>query len=224
MTSLMSVDEAKLLAARAAIKELPATGVLGLGTGSTAKLFVDEVGKLVQAGATYRCVPTSEATRKQAEALGIILLGDDDPWEIDVCVDGADEVDSALDLIKGGGGAMTREKIVNDAAKKRITIVDETKLSKRLGEKWPIPIEILRFGRTSIMRKLERFGEPKLRNFVTDAGNLVVDLKVKPIPDPRSLDHLIRAVPGVVETGLFVNRADIVIVAGASGIRTLTKS
>jgi ribose 5-phosphate isomerase A len=217
------MDEPKLLAARAAIAELPKQGTLGLGTGSTAKLFVDEVGKLVKAGATYRCVPTSEATRKQAEDLGIILLNDDDPWMIDVCVDGADEVDAALNLIKGGGGAMTREKIVNDASKRRITIVDESKLSKKLGEKWPIPIEILRFGRTSIMRKLERFGDPVLRNFVTDAGNLVVDLKVKPIDDPRSLDHLLHAVPGVVETGLFVNRADLVIVAGPSGVRTLKK-
>jgi len=219
----MTADEAKLLAARAAIAQLPPQGTIGLGTGSTAKLFVDEVGALVKAGSFYRGVPTSEATRKQATALGIPLLVDDDAWDIDVCVDGADEVDEDLNLIKGGGGAMTREKIVNDASRKRITIVDESKLSKRLGEKWPIPLEILQFGRASIMKKLERFGRPELRNFVTDAGNLVVDLRVKPIDDPRALDHLIRSIPGVVETGLFVHRADLVIVAGASGIRTLAR-
>lgn len=219
----MTPDEAKLLAARAAIEHLPKQGTIGLGTGSTAKLFVDEVGKLVKAGSFYRGVPTSEATRKQAESLGIPLLSDDDVWDIDVCVDGADEVDASLDLIKGGGGAMTREKIVNDASKKRITIVDESKLSKKLGEKWRLPIEILRFGRASVIKKLEKYGDPELRNFVTDAGNLVVDLKVKPIDDPRALDHLIKQIPGVVETGLFVGRADLVIVAGSSGIRTLSK-
>src|SRR2546423_1651429 len=106
-----SMDAAKLAAARAAVAELPERGVLGLGTGSTARLFIDEVGKLVAAGRAFTGVPTSDASRAQARALGIPLLDDGGPWVIDVCVDGADEVSDALDLIKGGGGAHTREKI-----------------------------------------------------------------------------------------------------------------
>src|SRR5271154_5001913 len=114
----MTQDEAKLEAARAALAELPEAGVVGLGSGSTAKLFIDEVGALVKAGRKLVGVPTSDGSRAQALALGIPLLADDGPWEIDVTVDGADEVDAALNLIKGGGGAQTREKMVNYASKR----------------------------------------------------------------------------------------------------------
>ena len=224
----MDANEAKRLAARAALDELPAQGTIGLGTGSTAKLFVDEVGARVKAGARYRGVPTSEATRKQAEALGIPLLGDDEPWDIAVCVDGADEVDDRLELVKGGGGAMTREKIVNEASRRRVTIVDETKLSRRLGEKWPVPVEVLRFGHASTIARLARLGKPAVRMkdgapFVTDAGNFVVDVGIGPMDDPGAIDRALRSVPGVVETGLFVGRADVVIVAGPAGIRRLER-
>lgn len=224
----MDANEAKRLAARAALDELPAEGTIGLGTGSTAKLFVDEIGARVKAGARYRGVPTSEATRKQAEALGIPLLGDDEPWDIAVCVDGADEVDDRLELVKGGGGAMTREKIVNEASRRRVTIVDESKLSRRLGEKWPVPVEVLRFGHASTIARLARLGKPAVRMkdgapFVTDAGNFVVDVTIGPMDDPGAIDKALRSVPGVVETGLFVGRADVVIVAGTAGIRRLER-
>jgi ribose 5-phosphate isomerase A len=220
--------EAKLAAARAALAELPPEGVIGLGSGSTAKLFVDEVGARVNAGARYRGVTTSEGTRKQAEALGIPLLSDDEPWDIEVCVDGADEVDARLDLIKGGGGAQTREKIVSHASKKKIIIVDGTKLSTRLGEKWAVPIEVLRFGHAQTRACLSAFGEVSVRHkdgkpFFTDAGNYVFDVRTGPIDDAAALDRALRAVPGVVETGLFVGRTDVVLVAEPGGVRRIVR-
>lgn len=224
----MNQDEAKLAAARAAVALLPASGTLGLGSGSTAKLFVDEVGARVKAGALYMGVPTSQATRAQAKALGIPLLGDDDVWEVVLCVDGADEVDEHLNLIKGGGGALTREKIVNDSAKKNVIIVDESKLSARLGEKWHVPVEVLRFGHEHAARRLADLGKVSRRSaggtpFVTDAGNAIYDVAVGAMSDPHAVDAAMRAIPGVVETGLFLGRADVVVVASGSGIRLLER-
>lgn len=224
----LSQDEAKMLAARAVIEDLPPEGVLGLGSGSTAKLFIDEVGARVKSGAKYRGVPTSQSTRAQAQSLGIPLLADDAPWNILVCVDGADEVDEALNLIKGGGGCLTREKIVNHAAARNLIVVDESKLSKRLWEKWPIPVEILRFGEAETRRRLGDIGVPSLRlkdgaPFVTDAGGFIYDVKVPPLDDPHAVDCALRAIPGVVETGLFLGRADVVVVAGAGGVRRLAR-
>lgn len=222
------MDEAKRAAARAAIDELPHAGTIGLGTGSTTRFFIDELGALVAQGHRYVGVPTSEASRDQARGLGIPLLDDEGPWAIDVTVDGADEVDDALDLIKGGGGAQTREKIVNYSSARNVIIVDETKLSKRLGEKWPIPIEVLPFAHLATKQHLARHGAPVRRErdgapVRTDAGSFIYDLRVKPIEDPRALDTLLRAIPGVVETGLFVARADVVLVATSSGVRKLRK-
>ncbi len=222
----MDQNEAKLVAARAAIGELPPSGIIGLGSGSTAKLFVDEVGARVKAGASYRGVPTSQATRAQAQSLGIPLLGDEEPWDIVMCVDGADEVDEHLNLIKGGGGALTREKIVNDAARRNVIIVDESKMKTRLGESWPIPVEVLRFGFAQTRARLAIFGGTSLREkdgktFITDAGNYILDVATGPLEDPGSLDQRIRAVPGVVETGLFIARAQLVLVAGSQGVRRL---
>jgi len=223
----MDQNEAKLLAARAAIDELPPRGIIGLGSGSTAKLFVDEVGARVAAGADYRGVPTSKGTRAQAEALGIPLLPDEDGWgEIAVTVDGADEVDEHLNLIKGGGGALTREKIVNDASRRNVIIVDETKIKRRLGETWAVPVEVLRFGFSHARDALGKLGKVRVRAregeaFVTDAGNFIVDVTTGPIEDPLALDRAMRDIPGVVETGLFVSRASLVIVAGRTGITRL---
>jgi ribose 5-phosphate isomerase A len=222
----MSRDEAKKVAARAAAADLPQSGVLGLGSGSTAKLFIAEVGALVAAGRAYRGVPTSEESRRDAERLGIALLPDEGPWEIDVTVDGADEVDEALNLIKGGGAAHTREKIVNFASRKNVIIVDDGKLSRRLGEKWPVPVEVLRFAHLSTARALSRIGRAvhRLKNgapVVTDTGSFVYDVFTGPIADPASLDRALRDIPGVVETGLFVGRADVVIVADPAGVKRL---
>jgi ribose 5-phosphate isomerase A len=225
----MHIDEAKRAAARAALAELPDAGIIGLGTGSTTRFFIDEVGALVRSGRRLTGVPTSDASRKQASALGIPLLGDDGPWDIAVTVDGADEVDSKLHLVKGGGGAQTREKIVNFSSARNVIIVDESKLSGRLGEKWSVPIEVLEFAHLATRDKLARHGTPKQRQkegspFRTDAGNYVYDLAAGPIDDPAALDALLRAIPGVVETGLFVGRADVVLVAGESGVKRLART
>jgi ribose 5-phosphate isomerase A len=225
----MNQDEAKRLAAIAALAELPEQGIVGLGSGSTARLFIDEVGALVRSGRKIVGVPTSEGSRKHAESLGIPLLPDAGPWTIDVTVDGADEVSAELDLIKGGGAAHTREKIVNYASRRNVIVVDESKLSKRLGESWPLPLEILRFAQHNTEKALGRFGLPRPRMkgdggpVLSDAGNLIVDLVCDPIEDPAALDHLLRQIPGVVETGLFVQRADLVLVAGEDGVRRLTR-
>jgi len=216
-------DDFKRQAALAELAELPPDGVIGIGTGSTARLFIAALGEVVAAGRRYTCVPTSEASRIQAEQLGIPLLPDDGPWDIAVTVDGADEVDDALDLIKGGGGAHTREKIVNFSSRRNVIIVDASKLSRRIGEKWAVPVEVLPFAHLATCSHLARLGAPTLRiragaPFRTDAGNLIYDLACGPIGDPRALDAALHATPGVVETGLFLGRADVVLIAGATGV------
>ncbi|HEY8090447.1 MAG TPA: ribose-5-phosphate isomerase RpiA [Polyangiaceae bacterium] len=222
-----AIDEAKRNAARAALDELPDHGIVGLGSGSTSRLFVEELAPHVLRGRKIVGVPTSESTRALAASLGIPLLDDEGPWAIDVNVDGADEVSAALDLIKGGGGAHAREKIVNYAAKRNVIIVDAGKLSARLGEKWPVPIEVLPFAHGATRAHLAQFGTPVLRAregkpVVTDAGNLIYDLRVDPLDDPGMLDRALHGVPGVVETGLFVGRADVVLVADAAGVRRIS--
>jgi ribose 5-phosphate isomerase A len=224
----MSSDEMKQQAARAALAYLPETGILGLGTGSTTRWFIEAVGELVASGRRFSAVPTSQASRSLAERCGIPLLDDAGPWRIDVCVDGADEVSRELDLIKGGGGAHTREKIVNYAARSNVIIVDESKLVEHLGAKWAVPVEVLPFGVQTTVQALRAVGEPAMRlvdgkPFMTDSGNYVVDLATGAIADPSRLDRLVRTLPGVVETGLFIRRADIVVVAGASGVRELRR-
>ena len=223
-------EEAKALVAQAALAHLPLAGTVGLGSGSTAKLFIQGVGELVAKGRQLVGVPTSEASRKQAEALGIPLLDDDGPWTIDVCVDGADEVSCTLDLIKGGGGCHTREKIVNQSSAKNIIVVDESKLSKQLGERWAVPVEVLPFGRETTarrLRQLQKGAKVTLRQkaglpFVTDAGNFIYDLTLGPLSDPHDWQTRLLQLPGVVETGLFLQSADLVLVAGRAGVRTLT--
>ena len=224
----MSSDEMKRTAALAALQHLPQTGVLGLGTGSTTRWFIEAVGELVRGGRAFSCVPTSRASRALAERLGIPLLDDAGPWQIDVCVDGADEVSESLDLIKGGGGAHTREKIVNFASRLNVIIVDDSKLVVHLGEKHKLPIEVLPFGLNTTLRALRALGEPELRDdsgkpLLSDSGNYIVDLATGPIAEPARLDQILRRLPGVVETGLFVTRADIVIVAAEGGVRELRR-
>jgi ribose 5-phosphate isomerase A len=224
----MSSDEMKQRAARAALAHLPETGVLGLGTGSTTRWFIEAVGELVAQGRRFTAVPTSKASRSLAERCGIPLLDDAGPWRIDVCVDGADEVSRELDLIKGGGGAHTREKIVNYAARSNVIIVDDSKLVEHLGVKRAVPVEVLPFGVQTTLQALRAVGEPVMRMtdgkpFMTDSGNYVVDLATGAIADPSRLDRLVRTLPGVVETGLFIRRADIVVVAGASGVSELRR-
>jgi ribose 5-phosphate isomerase A len=225
----MTQDEAKKAAAREALKFVPETGFIGLGTGSAACHFIDGIGELVRAGRRLVGVPTSEQSRIQAEGLGIPLADPDGPWDIALCVDGADEVSDALDLIKGGGGAHTREKIVNQASRTNVIVVDESKLSTRLGERWAVPVEVLAFAHRATARALERFGTVSLREkngapWLTDAGNYLYDVRVGTIETPARLDTELRAVPGVVETGLFCGRTDVVLVAAPGGVRELRRS
>jgi ribose 5-phosphate isomerase A len=224
----MGREDAKRAAAHSATNELPPSGIVGLGSGSTARIFIAEVGKLVAAGRDYHGVPTSEASRRDAEGAQIPLLSDEGPWDIDVTVDGADEVDAELNLIKGGGAAHTREKIVNFASRKNVIIVDDGKLSKRLGEKWPVPVEVLRFAHRATERALSHIGRAvhRIRDgvpVVTDTGCFIYDVFTGPMSDPRKIDEALRRIPGVVETGLFLQRADVLIVAGDDGVRRLAR-
>jgi ribose 5-phosphate isomerase A len=220
---------AKRNAARAALRELSPARIVGLGSGSTACLFVEELAREVRQGLRIVAVPSSEATRALAARLEIPLLEDEGPWEIDVTVDGADEVSAELDLIKGGGGAHAREKIVNYASKRNVIVVDIDKMSTRLGERHAVPVEVLPFAHGTTRAHIARWGTPTLRMRAgiparTDAGNLLYDLSVPPIDAPAALDASLRAIPGVVETGLFVGRSDVVLVADGQGaVRRLVR-
>lgn len=226
----MDQNEAKRLVAQAALEFLPDSGVIGLGSGSTAKLFIQGVGALVRQGRKLVGVPTSLESRQLAEELGIPLLADEGPWSVEVCVDGADEVAPNLDIIKGGGGMHTREKVVNDAAKKNVIVVDESKLVPQLGTKFAVPVEVLNFGRANTQARLAAFGKVTLRltaqgvPYRTDEGRFIYDVHAGPIANPLGLDTQLRAIPGVVETGLFLGRAHVVLVAGAAGVRRLEPS
>lgn len=220
---MTGTDDAKRAAARAALAELPQDGLIGLGTGTTVDYFLEAVADAIRAGRKLVGVASSDATRARAHTLGIPVLADDGPWPIAVTVDGADEVDDGLDLIKGGGGAMTREKIVNASSARNVIIIDDGKLSPRLGERRPVPIEVLRFGHLATRAHLTHHGEPVLRVIAgtpvhSDNGNVIYDLHVSPIADARGLDRALHAIPGVVETGLFVGRVDVVLVATGRGV------
>jgi ribose 5-phosphate isomerase A len=220
-------DEAKRRAAHAALDELPEGGVIGLGTGSTVKFFVDAVADVVRGGRKLTGVCTSEATRRHAAELGIPLLDDAGPWPIEMTVDGADEVAEApwLALSKGGGGALTREKIVANASKRFVVICDSSKRVARLGATRPIALEVLAFGHRQTMKRLSTFGKPVLREGArTDAGNLLVDLHVEPVANPVALNDALDAIPGIVETGLFLDMTSVVYVAHEDRLERLVAS
>jgi len=201
--------------------------IVGLGTGSTAKEFITALGVKVSAGLKLRGVPTSRETAALAERSGITLLGENDHWPIDVAVDGADQVDPSFNLIKGGGGALLKEKIVAASAKQFIVVVDYTKRVPFLGQTFPLPIEVIPFGWRNTARAIEaltrsravlreRAGTP----FRTESGNLIVDTHMARIDDPRELEAALHRIPGIVETGLFIDRADVLIVGTPQGVET----
>lgn len=203
---------------------LPETGVVGLGSGSTAALFIDGVADVLRTGKRFSCIATSEQSRRQALRLNIPLLENAGPWDIDLCVDGADEVSETLDLIKGGGGCHLREKIVNQSSRFNVIIVDESKLSVQLGQRSVVPVEVVVFGHAGTARWLSQYGEATLRiengePWRTDTGNFIYDVRVGAIANPAKLDEALHGIPGVVETGLFVARTDLLIVGTASGVR-----
>ena len=205
---------------------------LGLGSGSTARYFVDLIGEGVRQGLDVVGVPTSEATFRHAEALGVPLATLDEIPELDLTVDGADEIDPSLRLIKGGGGALLREKIVAASSRRMLAIADSTKLVARLGA-FPLSIEVVPFGVVSTRRRVERAsaalglaGTIELRrregnNFVTDGGHYILDCAFGAIPDPEALARALAFIPGVVEHGLFIGLASAAIVAGPNGVEIL---
>jgi ribose 5-phosphate isomerase A len=218
------VLSARRRAAHAALELLPDSGVIGLGTGATTALFIEGVAQAIASGKRLTGVATSVQSRDQAQSLGIPMLNDEGPWDIAVCVDGADEVSDDLNLIKGGGGSHLREKIVNAASRVNVIIVDELKLSRRLGERWAVPVEVATFGHAATARHLEHWGQPVLRMknggpWVTDGGNLIYDVHAGVIEDPARLEQELMGIPGVMETGLFVNRANVVLIGASEGVR-----
>ncbi len=231
----MTADEQKKAAAEAALEHVKSGMKLGLGTGSTAKHFVDGVGRLVREGYDLTCVPTSEATRQQAEGLGIRLSTLDETPMLDLTVDGADEFDDDLNLIKGGGGALLREKIVATSSKKMIVIADASKHVKTLGA-YPLPIEVVPFGLKATLWKIDaafrhlQLGGPmtmRVRDgkpFVTDNGNFIVDCALKKIGKPRELSATLSGIPGVVDHGLFIGIAALALLATPDGVKTIERN
>ena len=222
-TPSLTPDQHKAQAALKAIEYIQEGQILGLGTGSTVHHFLTALGKRVQDGLHVRGVPTSQATATYATQLGIPLLDSNEPWDIDVAIDGADQVDPKLNLIKGGGGALLREKIVARAARQFIVIVDEAKQRPHLGLPFPLPVEILSFGWRTTQRHLEKMGWPAPRReqagqpFLTDNGHYIVDIQIPDILDPAALEISLLQLPGVVECGLFVQMASLVITGNDEG-------
>jgi ribose 5-phosphate isomerase A len=226
-------DELKKAAALAAVAHVKPGMKLGLGTGSTAKHFVDALAEKVKEGWDLLCVPTSEATRKQAESLGLSLTTLDETPVLDLTVDGADELDGSLRLIKGGGGALLREKIVASSSRKMIVIADDSKKVASLG-KFPLPVEVVAFGLRATAIKIDQafawtgnHGPVTLRMrdgkpFVTDSGNVILDCALGRIQNHEKLAAALSSIPGVVDHGLFIGMASLAIVAGEGGVETLT--
>jgi ribose 5-phosphate isomerase A len=231
----MDLEGLKRQAAAKALEDVRDGMKIGLGTGSTARHFVDLLGERVRGGLKVVGVPTSEATRAQAEKCGIALTTLDDTPRLDLTIDGADEVDPALHLIKGGGGALLREKIVAAASARMTVIADTTKWVDTLG-RFPLPIEVMPFGfgatRTAIAGVLASAGCPAelvLRTgrdglaFVTDGGHWIVDAQCQRIPDAGGLAIALNGIPGVVEHGLFIGLASKIILADPAGVRVIER-
>lgn len=229
----MAADDHKRAAGEAALQFVEDGMKLGLGTGSTAALFVEALAGRVKAGLDVVGVPTSEATRAQAERLGIRVATLDDYPFLDLTIDGADEIDPELRLIKGGGGAHLREKIVATASDRMLVIADVSKKVEVLGA-FPLPIEVVPFGLAATRNLIEALaaeigctGDLKLRTapdgkpFRTDSGNFVIDGHFRAIEDPEGLAEALQMIPGVVEHGLFLDIASAAIIAGPAGIEVI---
>ena len=227
----MNADQQKQEAARAALEMIEPGMRLGLGTGSTAAHLVRFLGERVRAGLDVLCVPTSERTQALAKEAGVPLTTLNETPQLDLTIDGADEIDPKLRLIKGGGGALLREKIVAMASRRMVVIADESKLVETLG-RFALPVEVIPFGsrstelkihevadrfgcRGEIRQRCDEYGEP----FVTDSNNFIFDCAFGRIPDPDGLATHLNALPGVVDNGLFIGIAEAAIIAGPAGVR-----
>ncbi len=222
-----NLDSFKRSAALKAVEFVRDGMVVGLGTGSTAKHLLVALGEQVRAGKKLRGVPTSQETAMLAKESGIPLIDTEDQWEIDVAIDGADQVDPDFNLIKGGGGALLKEKIVAASAKQFIVMVDHTKQVPVLGGSFPLPIEIIPFGWANTVREIEVLTKSRvvLREregalFKTEAGHFIVDAHIDRIDRPGDLETALNLIPGVVETGLFVGRTNVLIVGTSQGVHT----
>jgi len=232
----MNAESQKRAAAARAVEFVRPGMRVGLGTGSTAKHFVELLGERVRAGLDIVAVPTSEGTMADAKRFGIQLTTLDETPELDLTVDGADEIGPNLCLIKGGGGALLREKIVAAASARMVVIADQSKCVRTLGQ-FPLPIEVVTFGLGATKRALEKaigeFQKPgplTLRHakdghaFVTDGGHWILDAALDSIDDPAGLAHALSDVPGVMEHGLFVGMAQMAIIGGPDGVKTIERS
>jgi ribose 5-phosphate isomerase A len=203
--------------------------LLGLGSGTTSRMFIEELGARVKQGLRVRGIAASSSSRQLAESLSIPIITFDEAPVLDLAVDGADEVGPGLALIKGGGGALLREKIVASAARKFIVIADSSKLVYQLG-RFPLPVEVIQMALPVVARKLDAFGlNPKLRyrpdgaKFITDEGNFIVDCSCGEIIDPAKTAADIRGIPGVVEHGLFLKMASFALIASDQGVMEVSK-
>ena len=224
----MTQDEAKALVGQRAVEFVEDGMAVGLGTGTTATLFIKFLGERVQQGLKIRCVASSDASHNLAASLGIDITTLDKLPELDVYIDGADEVAPGLALIKGGGGALLREKIVASAAKKFIVVADQSKVVKTLGH-FPLPVEVIKMALPLVLPKLAALGlNPSQRPakngngpYLTDEGNFILDCACGQIPDPAATAAEIRRIVGVVEHGLFLHMASLALIAGDSGVTEL---
>ena len=217
----MSQDQQKQLVAQAALDFIESGEILGVGTGSTVNFFIDALAKIK--GKIDAVVSSSDASTERLQAIGLKVLDLNRTGDLSLYVDGADEATKNLHLIKGGGGALTREKIVASASRRFVCIVDESKVSPYLGS-FPLPVEVLPMAQSLVARKLIKMGgQPELRaGFTTDNGNVILDVKGLDLTNPRSMESKINLLAGVVDNGIFAERpADILLIGGGSGVKQI---
>jgi ribose 5-phosphate isomerase A len=225
----MTQDDAKRMAAQRALEFVEDGMSLGLGSGTTSAIFIKELGERVKQGLRIRGIATSAASQQLAESLSIPITNFDESPLLDLAIDGADEIGPGLALIKGGGGALLREKIVESASRKFIVIADSSKLADQLG-RFPLPVEVIKMALPIVTRKLEAFGlNPKLRHhpdgtiYITDEGNYLLDCACGTIANPAKTAAEIRGIAGVVEHGLFLGMASLALIAGDKGVTKIGK-
>lgn len=228
---MTSIETFKRQAAEQAVEQIQSGMVVGLGTGSTAVWAVRRIGELIESGQLQRIIgiPTAEETAREAERCGVPLGTLDDYPIVDLTIDGADEIGPHLDLIKGLGGALLREKVVAAASRRFIVVADWRKRVDQMGTRAPVPVEVIPFARrpaadylASLGAQISQRTDENGEQFITDEGNYILDCRFPGIPEPRQLASLIRAQPGVVEHGLFLGMANEAVIAGEDGLVVLT--